>query len=168
MKRASTVLNFETVVKEERVRLKRALHTFSIFECMGCLKTPVTGRSNKLNSKKKSLWSWYLLNNIAENNTIGTTQFRSIRNPNTRFPIKAPPLPNVSDRAAAMTLKASDRKTSIRTFPDTCTRKLTLNSSETGRPSHNKLYLFLETLTLRIYKTEWDFALSQWRNTIPR
>lgn len=50
-------------------------------------------------------WMWrYSLNNIAANNTIGTTQLRSIRNPNTRFPIKAPPRPNVSDSAAAMTL----------------------------------------------------------------
>ncbi len=55
--------------------------------------------------------SSYLLNNMAANNTIGTTQFRSIRNPKTRFPIKAPPRPNVSDSAAAMTLY--EKKTSI-------------------------------------------------------
>lgn len=36
--------------------------------------------------------------------TIGTTQFKSIRKPNKRFPISAPPLPNVRDNAAAITL----------------------------------------------------------------
>lgn len=45
-----------------------------------------------------------LLNNIAENNTIGMTQFKSIKKPNIRLPIKAPPRPNVNDRAAAITL----------------------------------------------------------------
>lgn len=46
----------------------------------------------------------YLLNNIVENNTIGMTQFKSIKKPNIKFPIKAPPLPNVNDNAAAITL----------------------------------------------------------------
>lgn len=46
----------------------------------------------------------HLLNNITENNTIGMTQFKSIRKPNIRFPIKAPPLPKVRDNAAAITL----------------------------------------------------------------
>lgn len=50
------------------------------------------------------MWSIHLLNNIAENNTIGMTQFKSIKNPNIKFPIKAPPLPNVKDKAAAITL----------------------------------------------------------------
>lgn len=48
--------------------------------------------------------SKYLLNNIAENNTIGMTQFKSIKKPNIKFPISAPPLPKVSDKAAAITL----------------------------------------------------------------
>lgn len=45
-----------------------------------------------------------LPNNIDANNTIGITQFKSIRKPKTRFPINAPPRPNVSDKAAAITL----------------------------------------------------------------
>lgn len=46
----------------------------------------------------------YLLNNIVENNTIGMTQFKSIKKPNNKFPIRAPPLPKVKDNAAAITL----------------------------------------------------------------
>lgn len=45
-----------------------------------------------------------LLNNIAENNTIGMTQFKSIKKPKIKFPMRAPPRPNVSDKAAAITL----------------------------------------------------------------
>lgn len=41
---------------------------------------------------------------IDEKRTIGTTQFRSIKKPKSRFPNKAPPLPNVNDKAAAITL----------------------------------------------------------------
>lgn len=47
----------------------------------------------------------YSLNNIAANNTIGITQFRSIRKPKIRFPNRAPPRPKVSDKAAAITLE---------------------------------------------------------------
>lgn len=46
----------------------------------------------------------HLLNNIAENNTIGMTQFKSIKKPKIKFPSRAPPRPNVSDKAAAITL----------------------------------------------------------------
>lgn len=49
--------------------------------------------------KKKNL-----PNNIAENSIIGIKQFISMRNPNNRFPRRAPPLPKVRDNAAAMTL----------------------------------------------------------------
>lgn len=52
----------------------------------------------------------YSLNNIVENNTIGMTQFKSIKKPNIKFPIKAPPRPNVSDKAAAITLHANEIK----------------------------------------------------------
>lgn len=45
-----------------------------------------------------------LLKSIAENKTTGTTQFKSIKNPKIRFPNKAPPRPNVNDKAAAITL----------------------------------------------------------------
>lgn len=51
------------------------------------------------------------LKSIAANNTIGTTQFRSIRKPKMRFPNNAPPLPKVSDRAAAITLEVNAFKT---------------------------------------------------------
>lgn len=44
------------------------------------------------------------------NKTIGITQFKSIRNPNSKFPTRAPPLPNVNDNAAAITLKTKDKK----------------------------------------------------------
>lgn len=47
----------------------------------------------------------HLLNNIVENNTIGMTQFKSIKKPNIKLPIKAPPLPKVNDKAAAITLE---------------------------------------------------------------
>lgn len=53
---------------------------------------------NKLENQK------YLLNNIVANNTIGITQFKSIKNPKIKLPIRAPPLPKVSDKAAAITL----------------------------------------------------------------
>lgn len=33
------------------------------------------------------------------------TQFKSIKKPNIKLPIKAPPLPNVNDKAAAITLQ---------------------------------------------------------------
>lgn len=42
---------------------------------------------------------------IMENNAMGTTQFRSMRKPNIKLPRRAPPLPKVKDRAAAITLK---------------------------------------------------------------
>lgn len=46
-----------------------------------------------------------LLNNIPENTTMGIKQLRSIKNPNIRFPSRAPLRPNVIDNAAAITLK---------------------------------------------------------------
>lgn len=51
----------------------------------------------------------FIPKSIAENSTIGTTQFRSIRKPNTRFPTSAPVRPNVRDSAAAITLNRSVR-----------------------------------------------------------
>lgn len=56
----------------------------------------------------------YLLNNIAENNTIGMTQFKSIKKPNIKLPIRAPPLPNVNDKAAAITLHVKRKKIKIK------------------------------------------------------
>lgn len=44
-------------------------------------------------------------NSMTPNNAIGTTQCKSIRKPKTRFPNRAPILPNVNDNAAAITLK---------------------------------------------------------------
>lgn len=48
--------------------------------------------------------------------TIGTTQFKSIRKPNKRFPISAPPLPNVRDNAAAITLNKTHKFNKIKLF----------------------------------------------------
>lgn len=45
--------------------------------------------------------------------TIGTTQFKSIRKPNKRFPSKAPPLPNVSESAAAITRRFVGNRSTI-------------------------------------------------------
>lgn len=54
---------------------------------------------------QSSFVSEHLPNNMIENKTIGTTQWRSMRKPNTKFPARAPTLPNVNDSAAAITLK---------------------------------------------------------------
>lgn len=50
---------------------------------------------------------WNLPNSMAAKSTIGTTQVRSIRKPKSKFPIRAPPLPKVKERAAAITLVKS-------------------------------------------------------------
>lgn len=62
---------------------------------------------------------------IDANKTIGTTQLRSMRKPNKRFPIRAPPLPNVNDNAAAITLKMHIHV--IRFLFDKLAKKITLN-----------------------------------------
>lgn len=61
----------------------------------------------------KNIASIPLINKSAAINMIGTTQNVSIKNPKTKLPRRAPTLPIVAERAAAITLKLVGKRSTI-------------------------------------------------------